>query len=306
MHYLVTGGAGFIGSHIVDELLLRGHVVTVFDNFSTGRYSNLPLHDNLRIVHGSITDVKALSDICKTSVDGIFHEAALVSVSNSIKDPVFTHDVNTSGTLKVLLAANESGIKNIIMASSCSIYGNSAYGPQDESLPIKPENPYSISKFNDEVFMQTFSKVYGIKTISLRYFNVYGTRQDPNSEYSAVIPKFITSILKHKPPTIYGDGMQTRDFVYVKDIVKANILAMEKAPTGTYNIASGTSTSINDLVKIISEILEISIDPIYKPKRKGDIFESAANISRAKDTFGYLPSYSLHEGLKETVKWYQK
>lgn len=305
MYYLVTGGAGFIGSHIVDELLLHGHEVVVIDNFSTGNHDNLQVDKNIRFIHGSITDIKLLKDMCE-SVDGIFHEAALVSVPQSIKDPISTHDVNTSGTLKVLMAANESGVKKVVFASSCAIYGNLIYELQHEALPTKPETPYAISKYNGEVFMQTFSKVYDIKTVSLRYFNVYGPRQDPSSEYSAVIPKFITAISKQKRPIIYGDGTQTRDFVYVKDVAKANLLAMEKSPSGTYNIASGNSISINNLANLVSGILRIPSNPIYKPKRGPEIQDSHANISRARNTFGYTPEYSLTKGLEETIKWYNR
>jgi UDP-glucose 4-epimerase len=304
MKYLVTGGAGFIGSHIVQDLLEQNHEVVVLDNFFTGKHENLSINDNLRRVHGSITDIKVLKEVCE-SVDGVFHEAAIISIPYSIKEPVITSNVNIHGTHNVLVAARDQGVKKVIFASSCAVYGNQISDSHDETLSPIPKTPYALSKYNGEKFLQSFSHLYGIKTVSLRYFNVYGPRQDPSSEYSAVIPKFITSILKHRPPTIYGDGMQTRDFVYVKDISGANLLAMKKASSGVYNIGSGVGTTINDLLGIISGITEIPIRPNFKPARRGDIFHSVANISYAKNTFGYIPEYSLTKGLKETIEWFR-
>ena len=305
MYYLVTGGAGFIGSHIVDELLFRGHEVIVVDNFSTGRHKNLQVNDNLKFVHGTITDIKLLKDMCE-SVDGIFHEAAIVSIPLSIKDPVTTSDVNIHGTHKILIAARDAGIKKVIFASSCSVYGEQIRDLQNEALPSYPKTPYAVSKFSGEKLMKLFSDLYGMKNISLRYFNVYGPRQDAKSEYSAVVPKFITKILKQKQPFIYGDGTQTRDFVYVKDIAKANLVAMEKSPCGIFNIASGIGTNINTLGETISKIVGVEFSPFYQPKRNGEIINSVGDISLAKNTFGYSPSYTLYEGLKETIEWYKK
>jgi UDP-glucose 4-epimerase len=306
MYYLVTGGAGFIGSHIVDELLFNNHEVLIIDNFSTGKHDNLPTDNkNLRFTHGSITDIKFLKDMCE-SVDGVFHEAAITSIPLSIKDPVTTSDVNIHGTHRVLIAARDAGIKKVVFASSCSVYGEQTLGTQNEALPTVPKTPYAVSKYNGEKFMRLFSNLYGMTNISLRYFNVYGPRQDAKSNYSAVIPKFINKIIKNKSPIIYGDGMQIRDFVYVKDVAKANLLAMEKSPVGVYNIASGVGTNINLLGETISNILSSKFKPIYKSKRIGDIANSIGDISLARNTFGYSPNYTLSEGLKETIEWYKK
>jgi UDP-glucose 4-epimerase len=307
MYYLVTGGAGFIGSHIVDILSVSGHEVIILDNLFSGKKGNIShLEDNNKIqfFHGSITNPRDLTTVCD-SVDGIFHEAAITSVSRSVKNPQATTKVNVNGTLNVLVAARDAGVKKVVFASSSSVYGDPMILPIKESMCPCPKSPYAISKHAGEEYMRIFSDLYGLNSLSFRYFNVFGPRQDPQSNYAAVIPKFITRILSHENPVIYGDGTQTRDFIYVKDVAEANIQAMESNAEGVYNIAYGQQTSLNTLAELIMTITGIHTKPIYGTVRPGDIHDSLADSSRACDAFGFNPRYTIKTGLMETIQWYQ-
>ena len=308
MKYIVTGGAGFIGSHIVGALAQRGDEVIVLDNLFSGRMENIRpflAQKNVRFVRGSITDISLLRGIFG-SADGVFHQGAIPSVPRSIADPVATNEANVTGTLNVLVAARDCGLKKIVFASSSSVYGDTPTLPKQEKMTPAPMSPYAVSKLAGEHYMDVFSKVYGLNTISLRYFNVFGPRQDPDSQYAAVIPKFITSILARRSPTIYGDGEQTRDFTYVTDVVQANIRAMESPSQGVFNVAYCQRINVKELAAIMMEITGISVPPIYEPPRAGEVKDSLADISRAQAAFGYKPEYTVRSGLEETVDWFKK
>ena len=300
---IITGGVGFIGSHLAEELAENNEVV-VIDNLSTGKLENIKhLIDNEKIIFkkGDIRDL----DFLKKEFDGvdyIFHQAAIVSVPFSIEDPVLTNEVNVNGTLNVLIAAKECGVKKVIYASSCAVYGDNPKLPLKEDILPMPLSPYAVTKLAGEYYCQVFTEIYGLPTVSLRYFNVYGPRQDANSDYAAVIPKFIKRVLEDKPPIIYGDGNQTRDFIFVKDVVKANIMAAESNATGFFNIASGKQISINELANIILEIMGKDFEPIHQKPRPGDIKHSVADISKANSKLRYQPKYSLMEGLRITIE----
>jgi UDP-glucose 4-epimerase len=307
MKYLVTGGAGFIGSHIVDSLSDRGNEVIILDNFSSGRKENILHHENntkIHVIHGSITDPATLKKACE-SVDGIFHEAAITSVARSVDNPFATNETNVTGTLNVLVAARDAGVKKVVFASSSSVYGDTPTLPKKESMCPHPKSPYAVSKHTGEEYLWVFSELYGLKTLAFRYFNVFGPRQDPKSNYAAVIPKFITSILTYNHPVIYGDGKQTRDFTYVKDVAEANVMAMESSAEGICNIAYGQQIDLNSLADLIMSITGIKTTTIYEPQRPGDIHDSLADSSRARDMFGYNPRYTVKTGLEETIQWYQ-
>jgi UDP-glucose 4-epimerase len=308
MKYLVTGGAGFIGSHIAEHLVHQGHEVVILDNFFSGRMENISdLIDNrnVTLINGSIMECKEPKSAFE-SVDGIFHEAAITSVNRSVQDPVATNDVNVAGTLNVLIAARDAGVKKVVFASSSSVYGDAPGLPKQESMLPHPQSPYAISKLTGELYMDVFSSLYGIRTLSLRYFNVFGPRQDPLSEYAAVIPRFITRILSQKAPIIYGDGTQTRDFIFVKDVAEANLRAMESTAEGVCNIAYGKPLSLNSLADDIMKTTGLFIRPHYEPERAGDIHDSFADCSRAVKVFGYAPRYTVKTGLAETIQWYQR
>lgn len=304
---VVTGGAGFIGSNLARTLTKDNHVIVV-DDLSTGHLENIQdLIDNQSItfVKGSVTDREFLLKTCK-DVDYVFHQAAIVSVPHSIKDPIATNNVNINGTLNVLVAARDTHVQKVICASSCAIYGNTSHLPINECTSPDPQSPYAITKLVGDYYCQVFTRNYSLPTISLRYFNVYGPRQDPASEYAAVIPKFITNVLNDKLSIIYGDGKQTRDFIFIDDVVNANILAAEREVNGIFNIAGGKRISVNDLAKSIMEICKKNLDFIYKNPRLGDIKHSYADISKAKEKLHYGPKFNLTDGLKLTVEWFQK
>ncbi len=306
MKYLVTGGAGFIGSHLAEELA-RNHEVIILDDLSSGKMEsiqNLLDRGVVSFVKGSITDPALLRTVF-TDIDGVFHEAAVTSVPRSVADPVRTNEVNIGGTLNVLMAAREAGVQKVVFASSSSVYGDTPTLPTREDMNPRPQSPYAVSKVTGEYYCQVFSYVFDLPTVCLRYFNVYGPRQDPNSEYAAVIPKFITRALEGTPPVIYGDGLQTRDFTYVRDVVKANILAMQREVVGTYNIACSSRITLLDLAARIMKETHGETPPEFKPPRPGDVRHSLADISSAKKAFGYEPEYSLQEGLHETIAWYR-
>jgi len=304
---VVTGGAGFIGSNLAKELANKNHV-KVIDNLSTGNIKNIQdLIDSNKIefIRGSVTDLELLQKTFR-NVHYVFHEAAVPSVPRSVKDPITSNFANVNGTLNVLVAARDNCVKKVVYASSSSVYGDTPTLPKKEDMKTCPLSPYAVSKLTAEYYCQVFANVYNLSTISLRYFNVYGPQQDPTSEYAAVIPKFITSILNGKTPVIYGDGEQTRDFTYVEDVVTANILAAESEATGIFNIAGGKRISINNLAHTIMKISGKSLDLTYEEPRYGDIKHSLADISKAKEKIKYKPKFNLEDGLKETIKWLKK
>jgi len=307
MQYLITGGAGFIGSNLADHLA-EEHTITIIDNFATGRRENvrdLIDHPNVTFIEGSITDADLMHEITK-GIDGIFHQAAIPSVPRSVRDPITTNEANITGTLQVLVAAKENNVRKVVTASSSSVYGDTPTLPKEEGMAANPLSPYAVTKLTDEYYGKVFSELYGIQTVFLRYFNVFGPRQDPNSEYAAVIPKFITRLLQNESPIIYGDGGQTRDFTFIADVVQANRKAMESDAIGIYNIACGKRISLNGLAETLMRITGIYRPLIYENEREGDIRDSLADISRAEKAFGYDPAYTLEDGLKETVAWFKE
>jgi len=303
MKYIVTGGAGFIGSYIV-EAVAGSHEVVVIDNFSSGKSENMSgFPENVRVLRGSITNLSLLRDAFK-GADGVFHLAAIASVARSVDNPLATHETNLTGTLNVLLAARDCGVRKVVFSSSSAVYGDEQTLPKRENMPPVPLSPYAVSKLAGEYYCNVFSELFGVKTVSLRYFNVFGPRQDQHSEYAAVIPKFITRFIDNQPPIIFGDGMQTRDFVYIKDVVQANMLAMQSSATGTFNIGSGQKIDLNTLAGTLAEIMKVNLHPIHEKPRAGDIRDSVSDISAAKTTLGYQTRYSLDDGLGETIMWF--
>lgn len=303
MKYIVTGGAGFIGSHLAETLSLQGHEVCIIDNLSSGKIDNIA-HlietNDVTFVKGSVTDLDLLQEQC-TGADGLFHQAALVSVPKSIEDPLLNHTVNSTGTLNVLLAARDAGVRKVVFASSAAVYGNLPGLPKREDMAVDPQSPYAVAKLTGEYYCVLFSRLYGLKTVSLRYFNVYGPRQDPHSDYAAVIPRFIYRVKGGQPPVIYGDGDQTRDFIYVTDVVRMNLRAMESKAEGVLNVASGKETSVNELAHTILSLKKTSLKPIYEKGREGEVKHSVADIGKAIEHFGIAPEYDLSQGLSEMV-----
>jgi UDP-N-acetylglucosamine 4-epimerase len=315
---LVTGGAGFIGSNLTEALLERGHKVTVLDNFATGKIENLlPLLEKYpETLTLQVGDIRNMDDCRKVTegTDYVFHEAALGSVPRSIKDPITSNEVNVSGFLNMLVASRDAGVKRFIYAASSSTYGDSKSLPKVEDVIGKPLSPYAITKYVNELYADVFSRTYGIETIGLRYFNVFGRRQDPNGAYAAVIPLFVMKLMNHKSPVINGDGEYSRDFTYIDNVIQMNLLAMETvnpdAVNTVYNTAYGERTTLNQLVDYLKEILS-ELDPeiakveiLHGPNRPGDIPHSLANIDKARNLLGYIPQFSMKQGLKEAVKWY--
>lgn len=299
---VVTGGAGFIGSHLTEALITQGYQVTVIDDLSSGKLANLEqCRDKIEFVKGSISDFPLLKKLFH-GVDYVFHEAAIASVPRSIENPRATHEVSVTGTLNVLLAASENRVKKVIYASSSAVYGDAPGLPKKEEMLPCPLSPYAAGKLAAEYYCSVFGQIYQLPTISLRYFNVYGERQDPNSQYAAAIPKFISMVLEGRPPIIFGDGEQTRDFTYVGDVVQANLLAAQSDVSGVFNISRGVSITINQLAELIIKIAGKKLKPIYKEARTGDIKHSVADITKAR-AFGYEPEYDLEDGLAETLKW---
>jgi UDP-glucose 4-epimerase len=313
--FLVTGGAGFIGSHIVEELLKRGEWVRVLDNFSTGKWENLRFSDmnndhidgSLEIIEGDIRNLETCHEACD-GVDYILHQAALRSVPKSVDDPSATNDVNVQGTLNILLAAEEKGAKRVVYASSSSVYGSSDHLPQLEDQKPSPISPYAVSKLVGEYYCSVFSKTYGLETISLRYFNVFGPRQDPQSKYAAVIPKFIHAALKGEPLEVHGDGLQSRDFTYINNVVEANLLAVEVPNTNgeVINIACGEHYSILDVGKYISKILGKNLNLYHTDSRRGDVRYTLADISLATRLLGYEVKIGFMEGLTKTIAHFNR
>ncbi len=303
---VVTGGAGFIGSHLAEELARRGYKVIILDDLSTGKKENIErlTGDKVDFVQGSVVDLPLLQELFH-KIDFVFHLAAIPSVSRSLENPLASHSVNITGTLNVLIAARDNKVEKVVYASSSSIYGDTPTLPKKEDMPPNPQSPYAVTKLTGEYYCRVFEQVCNLSTVCLRYFNVYGPRQDPNSQYAAVIPKFISRVFEERPPIMFGDGEQTRDFTFVKDAVKANTLAAASNAKGVFNVGTGNRISINDLVKLITRLLAKGAKSIYEEPRRGDIRHSLADISRARQ-IGYNPQYSLEEGLKETIReWHQ-
>lgn len=302
---VLTGGAGFIGSHLADELVKRGYFITVLDDLSSGQLQNLEALQSsskeIEFIQGTITDLSLLQDLFRGSLY-IFHQAAIPSVPRSIEDPASSHEVNLTGTLNVLIAACDCGIKKVVYASSSSAYGDTPTLPKHEDMVPHPQSPYAVTKLAGEYYCSVFQKAYGLSTACLRYFNVYGPRQNPDSQYAAVIPKFVRSALNGDSPVIFGDGEQTRDFTFVKDVAQMNILAAEKEEVrGVFNVGTGESISINQLAGLVVEITGKDVQTEHLPARTGDIKHSLADISRAKK-IGHTPKYDLRQGLTETIR----
>ena len=304
--YLVTGGAGFIGSHLVEELLRRGESVRVADNFSTGKRENLPSSGAVEIVEGDL----AGAAVAKEAVAGcefVLHQAAIPSVPRSVQDPLTSHRANVDATLQVLLAARDAGVKRLVFAGSSSAYGNAAVLPKREDMKPQPLSPYALQKLVSEQYCQLFSKLYGLETVTIRYFNVFGPRQDPGSPYSGVISLFVRALMEDRAPTIYGDGKQTRDFTFVTDVVAGVLLACQAPNVAgeVINVACGGRVSLLELLRALQVILCRDIPPVFAPAREGDVRDSQADIFKARQLLGFSPSVPFEEGLRRTVAWYR-
>ena len=307
--YLVTGGAGFIGSNIAKELVRLGEEVVIFDNLSTGKRENISnISAKVKFIEGDLRDISLIKNAC-SGIDYVLHQAALPSVQRSVEDPAGTSEVNIIGTLNALIAAKDAKVKRFIYAASSSAYGDTPTLPKREDMKENPLSPYAVSKLTGENFTKVFFRIYGLETVILRYFNVFGPSQDPASQYSAVIPLFITAMLKGVSPVIYGDGKQSRDFTFVENVVSANILASKaqnkEALGKMMNIACGDAFSLNDMIATLNEIMGKDVKPKYDEGRKGDIKHSLADISLAKRLIGYTPKFTFKEGLKKTIEWYK-
>ncbi len=307
MNYLITGGAGFIGSNIAKRLVRDGESVRVIDNFSTGKRNNIDeIKDKIDLIEGDIRDTGTVLKAVK-DVDFIIHQAALPSVPRSIKDPITANDVNVTGTLNLLNAAKNLKIKRFVYASSSSVYGDTPILPKREDMPPNPQSPYAVTKLTGEYYCSVFYKVYGLPTVSLRYFNVFGPFQDPESQYAAVIPKFINAVLHHNSPVVYGDGEQSRDFTFIDNVVDANILSCrnDKSSGKVFNIACGNRYTLNRLLTEVSYLTGNKANPQFIEPRSGDIRHSQADISSARELIGYRPKIDFREGLKRTVEWFK-
>src|SRR5215204_362336 len=307
MRALVTGGAGFIGSNLVDALINHGDEVVVLDNFSSGRRERLErFDDRLSLVEGDLRSYERVH-AAMGGIEVVFHQGALPSITRSIQDPLTTSAVNVEGTLNVLLAARDAGIRRVIFASSSSIYGDAPGLPRHEEQRPSPLAPYAVSKLAAESYCSAFWKVYGLETVALRYFNVFGPGQDPSSQYAAVVPRFITALLDGERPVIYGDGEQSRDFTFVQDVVNANLLAAEAGDVAgeVFNVAGGRSRTVNELASSIAEVIGASVAPMYASARPGDVRASAADIEKARTMLGYEPADSFDEGLIATIAFFR-
>jgi UDP-glucose 4-epimerase len=307
MECLVTGGAGFIGSNLVHALLKRGDRVRLLDNFSTGKRENLSdISDSIEVIEGDIRSYHLVREAVD-GVDVIFHQAALPSVPRSIRDPITTNEVGTSGTLNVLQAARDCGVVRVVFAGSSSVYGDTPTLPKHEAMVPTPASPYAVSKLAGENYCRVFHQLYGIETVALRYFNVFGPRQDPNSLYSAVIPRFIEMMRRHESPTIFGDGEQSRDFTFIDNVVSANILSAH-ADHGVagevFNVACHERVTLNQLVEVMRRVMDSTVEAHYAPRRPGDVVHSYAEISKFRDAVGYEPRVLFEEGIKRTVEWF--
>ena len=307
MRYLVTGGAGFIGSNTVDELVRRGHGVVVLDDLSSGKEDNLAeVRSKITFMKGSITDIEAVQK-AMVQADYVIHLAARTSVPRSVKDPVDTNRINVDGTLNVLVAARDNKVKRVVFAASSSAYGDTPTLPKSEDMQPVPISPYGVSKYVGELYAQTFGRCYGLENVCLRYFNIFGPRQDPDSPYSGVLSRFSAAFLDSTPPVVFGDGEQTRDFTYVDNAVLANILACE-APSAsgrTFNVGTGHAVSLNQVLQMLHKASGKTLETKYEPSREGDIRDSLADIRLAKEFLGYEPAVLFEEGLERTYAWYQ-
>jgi len=307
MRYLVTGGAGFIGSNTVDELVRRGHGVVVLDDLSSGKEDNLAeVRSKITFMKGSITDIEAVQK-AMVQADYVIHLAARTSVPRSVKDPVDTNRINVDGTLNVLVAARDNKVKRVVFAASSSAYGDTPTLPKSEDMQPVPISPYGVSKYVGELYAQTFGRCYGLENVCLRYFNIFGPRQDPDSPYSGVLSRFSAAFLDSTPPVVFGDGEQTRDFTYVDNAVLANILACE-APSASgrsFNVGTGHAVSLNQVLQMLQKASGKTLETKYEPSREGDIRDSLADIRLAKEFLGYEPAVLFEEGLERTYAWYQ-
>jgi UDP-glucose 4-epimerase len=306
--YLITGIAGFIGSNIARALLAQGAAVRGIDNFSTGKFENLKGLTGIDFIDGTIEDPDACARACE-GIDYIFHEAALASVPRSVKDPVASNSANVNGTLNLLVAALDAGVRRVVYAGSSSAYGDQPTLPKREDMIPSPISPYAVSKLAGEHYMRSFTRVYGLETVTIRYFNVFGPHQDPSSQYSGVLAKFSLAMLEGRTPVIYGDGSQSRDFTYIENVVDANLRAVqapaEKVSGGVFNVATEQRITLNDAVKSLRELTGYTGPVEYAPPRAGDIAHSLADISLARAAFGYEPTVNFHEGLRRTLHWYR-
>jgi len=307
--YMVTGGAGFIGSHLTRRLVKDGHEVVVLDNLSTGRLENLAdVRDDIRFVEGSITDLDTVLDCCE-GADCVFHQAALPSVPRSVEDPLTSDEHNVGGTLRVFWGAHRQGVRRVVFAASSSVYGNADVRIKTEDLRPLPMSPYAVNKHVAELYGKVFNDLYGLSTIGLRYFNVFGPWQDPHSQYAAVVPNFITKLLRGESPVIHGDGEQSRDFTYIDNVVGANLAAADAPPAAggrSYNIALGGSVSVNDICERIRTLLGSDVEAVHVDPRAGDVRHSRAGIELAQKHLGYEGPVDLEEGLARTVAWYRE
>jgi nucleoside-diphosphate-sugar epimerase len=307
MRYLVTGGAGFIGSNTVDELVRRGHSVVVLDDISSGKEDNLAeIRNKITFIKGSITDIEVVRKAMHEA-EYVLHLAAKTSVPRSVKDPIETNKINIDGTLNVLVAAKELKVKRVVFAASSSAYGETPTLPKVETMQPEPISPYGVTKYVGELYGQAFGRCYGLENVALRYFNIFGPRQDPSSPYSGVLAKFCSAFLEDAQPVVFGDGEQTRDFTYVENAVQANLLACE-APSVSgkvFNVGVGGRVSLNEVVRVLGKISGKTLETKYEPPRDGDIRDSQADITQAKELLGYEPQVSFEEGLSRTYEWYR-
>jgi UDP-glucose 4-epimerase len=306
--FLVTGGAGFIGSHIAEELINRGDQVRILDNLSTGFRANIEaLGSDVEFVEGDVTDTDTVARVMK-GIDCVFHQAALASVPRSVERPLDTNHACVTGTLNVLDQARRAGVRRVVYAASSSAYGDQPFSSKREVDLPSPVSPYAVAKLAGEYYCHAFFRTYGLETICIRYFNVFGPRQDPDSPYSAVIPLFISALVSGRQPTVFGDGHQTRDFTYVKNVVHGNLLAAD-AKTGigrTFNVANGKSISLLHLLSLLNDLLGTSIEPRFEKPRKGDVRDSLADITQAQEHLGYAPIVEFEDGLRRSVKYYKQ
>lgn len=308
MRYLVTGGAGFIGSNIVDELLRRGHSVTVLDDFSSGKEENLShVLARIRLIRGDICDLEAAREACE-GADYVLHLAARTSVPRSVKDPIETNRVNIDGTLNVLVAARDARVRRIVYAASSAAYGETPSLPKTETMPPDPISPYGVTKLVGEMYAQVFGRAYGLENVSVRYFNVFGPRQDPSSQYSGVLSRFILAVLESAAPVVYGNGEQSRDFTFVDNVVDISLRACEAPGVSgkVFNAGTGSRISLNGVLRLLAEITGSPVRPKYDPPRAGDILHSQADIALAKKFLDYSPRVGFEEGLRRTWKWYSE
>ena len=305
-HYLVTGGAGFIGSHLTEELIRRGHRVRVADSLITGKRSNIAHLRDVEFLEGDLAEL----DVARRAVaecDYVLHQAAIPSVPRSVKDPITSNRANVDATVNVLVAARDAGVRRLVFAGSSSAYGNTPTLPKHEGMPTSPLSPYALQKVIGEQYLQMFTRLYGLETVTIRYFNVFGPRQDPSSPYSGVISVFATALLQNRPPTIFGNGEQTRDFTYVANVVDGVLRACEapKANGQIINVATGGRISLNELFRTMRRLTGATVEPDYAETRAGDVNDSQADISLAREILGYEPTVSFEDGLERTVDWYR-